>query len=83
MQEAIDEAQRVDTFEDEVQLEEAVLEFDIQAFFASRGLGSQRVKRIQQKLPPLIAAQDLKEEFAVPTLTKVGIDGTIRLEFSS
>ena len=83
VQEAINKAQRVEKFEDEAQLEETVVEFDIQAFFASRGLGSQRVKRTQQKLPPLIAAQDLKEEFAMPTLTNIGIDGIIRLQFSS
>ena len=42
----IDEAQKVEEFEDEAELEETVVEFDIQEFFAQRGLGSTRVRRI-------------------------------------
>ena len=43
----IDEAQKVEEFEDEVELEETVVEFDIQEFFAQRGLGTTRVNRIE------------------------------------
>ena len=83
IQEAIDSAQWVFSFNDEVLLEEeSFTEFDIQSFFASRGLGTERVKKIAQLMPPLITAEDMKKEFALPSLRQSSIDGTVKLALS-
>ena len=63
--------------------EESSTTFEIQQFFASRGLGTERVKKIVQPMPPLITAEDMKKEFALPSLSRSGIDGTVELAISS
>ena len=66
VQKATQDSQKLTQVDDDTDLE-AAAQFDINAFFASRGVGvkSEKQSRVQQ-MPPLIFAQEAQKEFTIP-----------------